>query len=138
VSKKVLLLLKLSWNGSCNIVFPSLLWHISKWNGFSDKKKCWAVLFLSNYTWLDGCGLLLVDLMWVTGCTTLVPVNASSEKKRDVIARGKGSYFDKGHMRKKKLKCTDKSFIINIAIRIVILISWWLTKIENKTNYFGN
>jgi len=42
--------------------------------------------------WLDGCGLLLVALMWVTGCPALTLVNTSSEKRRD--ARGMGSYFD--------------------------------------------
>jgi len=30
----------------------------------------------------------------VTGCPTLVPVHVSLEKKRDVTARGRGSYFD--------------------------------------------
>jgi len=34
------------------------------------------------------------DLMWVTGCPTLTPVNTSSERRRDVAARGRGRYFD--------------------------------------------
>jgi len=42
--------------------------------------------------WLDGCGLLLVSLVWVTGCHTFAPVNTSSQKRRDVAARVKGSY----------------------------------------------
>jgi len=47
-------------------------------------------MFMGN--WLDGCGLLLVDLMWVTVCPALTLVNTSSDKRRNIAARG--SYYD--------------------------------------------
>jgi len=31
--------------------------------------------------WLDWYDFLLADLMWVTGCPALMPVNTSSEKR---------------------------------------------------------
>lgn len=60
--------------------------------------------------WLDGCGFLLVDLMWVTGCPALAPVNASEE----MLQEGGESYFDKtlwGHMNK-----VYRQIIYNTAI----------------------
>jgi len=45
------------------IVFPSPLWHIFKWNGFSGKKNVGRYFFCPTMLdWLDGCGLLLVIL----------------------------------------------------------------------------
>jgi len=35
----------------------------------------------------NGCGLLLVDLMWVTGSPALTPVNTSSERRNDSETR---------------------------------------------------
>jgi len=34
----------------------------------------------------------------VTGCPALTPVHTSSEKRIDVTARGRGSYFDYRHL----------------------------------------
>jgi len=43
------------------VIFSSLLWCISKWNSFSNKKKCRAGLDFVHgelFGFLDGCGLV--------------------------------------------------------------------------------
>jgi len=61
-------------------------------------------LILSVGNWLDGCGLLLVDLMWVTGCPALVI-------REDILIQ---DYEE--HEINTIMMCTDKSFRINTAI----------------------
>jgi len=54
-----------AWSGSCHCIFSSIVrkW----WNGWND-----------GWWWLCYC----CDVMWVTGCPALPPVNMSSEKVR--------------------------------------------------------
>jgi len=60
-----------------------LQWYQNWWME-KKKTKCWVGLDLSMWNSLDGCGLLLVDLMWVTCCPALTPVYTSSEKRSDI------------------------------------------------------
>jgi len=74
-------------------VFSSLLCRISKWNASQTRTNVGRGLILSVGNWLDGCGLLLVDLMWVTGCPALI----IREEKREV------KFFQQFHNRLRHL-----------------------------------
>jgi len=39
---------------------------------FRNQNRCGRGLIVSVGSWLDGCGLLLGDVLWVTGCPALV------------------------------------------------------------------
>jgi len=93
-------------NDPFKVSMKGKLTYISEWNSFPNKKKTVRRgLDFVHGDWLDGLGCYwLISDEW-----QVAPPSSSSEKRRDVTARGKGSYF-------------DTSFIVNTAIRIVT--SW--------------
>lgn len=66
------------------VVISHLQWHLSFKKSLSKKRS--AELNLD--TFLDGWGLPLVNLIWVTNCPILTPVNTSSEKRSHWRGRG--------------------------------------------------
>jgi len=62
-----------------HVLILSILWRNYEWNCFFNKK---AGLDFSMVHWLDGCGLLLVNLMSVTDGPALTPINIIRKKMR--------------------------------------------------------
>jgi len=55
----------------CNSIWQYYVGMITEWKGFWTSTNVGQGLVLLLEYWLDGCDLLLVDLMWMTACPAL-------------------------------------------------------------------
>jgi len=95
-----------------------------------NKNTCGRGLIVSVRIWLNGCGLLLVDLMWVTGYSPALVLRDKCSDLRLPVTKQHNSAWNMCHV----TMCHFKHTGLSQAVSSAICIRLWSSEERSHTH----